>query len=47
MPTDRTSDEELEILAPWSENVKAEIQRRVNETNQSDVNYQGTPATEK
>ena len=25
MPTDRMSDEELELLAPWNENVKAEI----------------------
>ena len=47
MPSDRMSDEELELLAPWNENVKAEIQRRVNNTDQSDVNCQGTPATEK
>ena len=47
MPTTRISDEELELLAPWNENVKAEIQRRANNTNQSDVNCQGTPATEK
>ena len=47
MPTNRMSDEELELLAPWNENVKAEIQRRVNDTNQSDVSCQGTPATEK
>ena len=47
MPSDRMSDEELELLAPWNENVKTEIQRRVNDTNQSDVNCQGTPATEK
>ncbi len=47
MPSDRMSDEELELLAPWNEAVKAEIQRRVNDTNQSDVNCQGTPATEK
>ena len=47
MPSDRMSDEELELLAPWNEDVKAEIQRRVNDTNQSDVNCQGAPATEK
>ncbi len=47
MPSDRMSDEELELLAPWNENVKTEIQRRVNDTNQSDVNCQGAPATEK
>ena len=47
MPTDRMSDEELELLAPWNENVKAEIQRRINDTNQSDVNCQSAPATEK
>ena len=41
------SDEELELLAPWNENVKTEIQHRVNNTDQSDVNCQGTPATEK
>ena len=47
MPSDRLSDEELELLAPWNENVKTEIQHRVNNTDQSDVNCQGTPATEK
>ena len=47
MPSNRMSDEELELLAPWNENVKTEIQHRVNNTNQSDVNCQGTPATEK
>lgn len=47
MPSDRMSDEELELLAPWNENVKTEIQHRVNNTDQSDVNCQGTPATEK
>ena len=47
MPSDRMSDEELELLSPWNENVKTEIQCRVNDTNQSDVNCQGTPATEK
>lgn len=47
MPSDRMSDEELELLAPWNENVKSEIQRRVNNTSQSDANCQGTPAAEK
>ena len=47
MPSDRMSDEELGLLAPWNENVKTEIQHRVNNTDQSDVNCQGTPATEK
>ena len=47
MPSDRMSDEELELLAPWNEDVKAEIEQRVNDTNQSDVNCQGAPATEK
>ncbi|MFR6512767.1 MAG: hypothetical protein ACLUP8_01875 [Ruminococcus sp.] len=47
MPTDKMSDEKLELLAPWNENVKAEIDRHVNDTNQSDVNCQGAPATEK
>ena len=47
MPSDRMSDEKLELLAPWNENVKTEIQHRVNNTDQSDVNCQGAPATEK
>lgn len=47
MPSDRMSDEELELLALWNEDVKAEIQRRVNDTNQSDVNCQGISTTEK
>ena len=47
MPSDSMSDEELDLLAPRNENVKAEIQRRVNDTNQSEVNCQGVPATEK
>ena len=47
MHSDRMSDEELELLAPWNENVKTEIQHRVNNTDQSDVNCQGAPATEK
>ena len=29
------SDDELELLAPWNEIVKAEIERRANESNQS------------
>ena len=40
MPTDKTGDEELELLAPWNENVKAEIQRRADNTNQLNVNCQ-------
>ena len=44
---DRMSDEELELLAPWNENVKTEIQHRINNTDQSDVNCQGSPAAEK
>lgn len=47
MPTDRMSDEELELLAPWNENVKEELLRRINDTNQSDVNCQSAPSTEK
>ena len=35
------SDDELELLAPWNETVKAEIERRANESNQSYVNCQG------
>jgi len=27
------SDDELELLAPWNEIVKAEIERRTNESN--------------
>ena len=38
------SDDELELLAPWNEIVKAEIGRRANESNQSYVNCQGAPA---
>ena len=41
------SDDELELLAPWNEIVKAEIERRANESNQSYVNCQDAPATEK
>ena len=47
LPDDRMSDDELELLAPWNETVKAEIERRANESNQSYVNCQGAPATEK
>ena len=47
LPDDRMRDDELELLAPWNENVKAEIERRANESNQSYVNCQGAPATEK
>ena len=47
LPNDRMSDEELELLAPWNENVKAEIQRRASDQNQSYVNCQSAPATEK
>ncbi len=35
LPDDRMSDDELELLAPWNETVKAEIERRANESNQS------------
>ena len=34
-------------MAPWNETVKAEIEHRVNESNQLYVNCQGAPATEK
>ena len=47
MPSDRMSDEELELLAPWNEDVKTEIEQRVSDTNLSDVNCQGASATEK
>lgn len=40
LPDDRMSDDELELLAPWNETVKAEIKRRANESNQSYVNCQ-------
>ena len=40
MPNDRMSDDELELLAPWNETVKAEIEHRVNESNQLYVNCQ-------
>lgn len=38
---------DLELLAPWNETVKAEIERRANESNQSYVNCQGAPTTGK
>ena len=47
LPDDRMSDDDLELLAPWNETVKAEIERRTNESNQSYVNCQGAPATGK
>ena len=47
LPNDKMSDEELELLAPWNENVKAEIKRRASDQNQSYVNCQGAPAAEK
>lgn len=34
LPHDRMSDEELEALAPWNENVKAEIEKRTAKSNQ-------------
>ena len=33
LPNDRMSDEELDRLAPWNEDVKAEIERRANDSN--------------
>ena len=47
LPNDRVSNDELELLAPWNETVKAEIERRANESNQPYVNCQSAPATEK
>ena len=47
LPDDRMSDDELELLAPWNKTAKAEIEHRANESNQSYVNCQGAPATEK
>ena len=47
LPDDRMSDDELELLAPWNETVKAEIEHRANESNQTYVNCQGAPTTEK
>ena len=40
LPNDGMSDDELELLAPWNENFKAEIERRANESDQSYVNCQ-------
>ena len=37
LPNDRMSDEELDRLAPWNEEVKAEIERRANDTNQKTI----------
>ena len=34
LPNDRMSDEELDRLAPWNKEVKAEIERRANDSNQ-------------
>ena len=47
LPDDRMSDDELELLAPWKQTRKTEIEHRANESNQSYVNCQGAPATEK
>ena len=47
LPDDKMSDEELELLAPWNENVQEEIKRRASDQNQSYVNCQGAPAAEK
>lgn len=33
-PNDKMSDEELDRLGPWNEEVKAEIERRANDSNQ-------------
>ena len=34
LPNDRMSGEALDRLAPWNEEVKAEIERRANDANQ-------------
>lgn len=34
MPNDSMSDDELEMLAPWNEDVKSEIERRTASSNQ-------------
>ena len=47
LPNDGMSDDELELLAPWNENLKAEIERRANESDQSYVNCQGAPVAKK
>ena len=33
LPDDRMIDDELELLAPWNETIKAEIERCANELN--------------
>lgn len=47
LPGNRLSDDELELLASWNEAVKAEIERRASESNQSYMNCQGAPAAKK
>ena len=47
LPNDKMSDEKLELLARWNENVQEEIKRRANGQNQSYVNCQSSPAAEK
>lgn len=45
---EQPSQRELELLAPWNENVQTENERRnANESDQSYVNCQGAPDTEK
>ena len=34
LPNDRMSDEEIDCLALWNEEVKSEIERRANDSNQ-------------
>ena len=40
LPNDSMDDEELELLAPWNESVKAEIQKRAENTNNSSIIYE-------
>lgn len=47
LPGSKMSDDELELLSPWNESVKVEIEHRVNDSDQSYVNCQGAPTTEK
>ncbi len=47
LPSNRLSDDELELLASWNEAVKAEIEHRASESNQSYMNCQGAPAAKK
>lgn len=47
LPNDRMSDDELELLTPWNENIKVEMERRTNDLKQSYVNCQIAPTTEK